>query len=1101
MGELFLLIRERGGPPRSFALPEGVATVGRTKQNQLVVTGANVSREHCRFVRKGDSVTLTNVAKNGTLRNGHRVVATVTLNPGDRIQVGDVELVFAPPSEAGTKSGLAAINDPEANKETPAAGTPSVPDPVSPSERSESRGEPAPPKKELPATVTSPSIEKVTEISESKGELSEPARRAPPRRIAERTKGSRAVALAITVIVVSGALGAGYALLDVKKKRDQDDADEIARVMSDRARSAADRARGPAAVSLDAPRENDPWNEIALARPSELPAALTSFARSYPEDPRADLAMTLAKEMRAINERGEERGRERGEALVAERLLDAAERLAAQSPGRARIVLDLAASVTSISTTQRIRALEKEARSELDGLRTRARETADKDGPLRALVLVLDERERLRGLGVDDEVLALASDFEEKAAAAKGDERSVRRRMDKSGANLREPLELTLKLDFATAREKWKALLMSGLTVQERLRVEWDATWCAGLERLYDELVKAANGAKKPEFTMLGAVRGKMVKADAKGFKIEARIGSGEAEVEWPWKRLEPGQVLELFEPIAAREESAVLAIAYYAFATGHDERAHDHLLKIIERRPDAKARVSSFLAVQTGQQVPEGGYVVFEGRLTSPVERDQIIAGRKKAKEEAAAAAKELAVNREKPKALKYLSRALGLMDEGYYEDGRSILAALASKYRDMPGVGDVAKARLDAPYLRRISIAKSGPSSNRLDLYVLAEGFLGVDEHQRTFDRYTHNVRYFLDHQDFFNAYGTYMNYWGINVASKEEGLSKVRENVKLDTAFKGSVAPDGMFTVDAGRVFACLDAAAPGEHDRLAFVVGNGQAPLASGGGGISSLPKTFLQAAAHECGHAFAGLGDEYDMDPSPSAKAQGFERPTDHVAARPVSPNVVGGSDESEVRAAAPWQHWLKLGDQNWTGLPLDIFEGAAHKRFLFWRPQRTCVMRDLGSRFCPVCMEQMVLRLYRFVRPIDRTWPIEKTVKHAKGKPLDVRAAILAPRTHSLEATWRVETGTGTIEDGPSSSEGTRAKDSKDSKDTKASSHTLKSKRIEDGPTEIESVTVPGKYLERNMTVVLDVRDPTPWVVRDDEGLLKQTFRWKIEVE
>ncbi len=406
---------------------------------------------------------------------------------------------------------------------------------------------------------------------------------------------------------------------------------------------------------------------------------------------------------------------------------------------------------------------------------------------------------------------------------------------------------------------------------------------------------------------------------------------------------------------------------------------------------------------------------------------------------------------------------------------------------------MGDAAKARLDAPYLRRRAIEKNGPSSNRLDLYILADGFTLDDDNQRGFDRTADSLKYFVEHQDFFAEYASYMNYWGVNIASNEEGISKEREGVKKDTALGGLVQKSGLLVFDRGKVMDVLHRGFPNENDDVCFGIANGDSPLASGGGGIAAIPKTFLQSAPHEFGHAFGGLGDEYDYDPTVGAKAQGFARPTDHVAARGMSPNLVGGSDENEVREAAPWKHWFKV-DPNWTGLPVDIFEGAGQKRFFVWRPQRTCVMRDVGAHFCAACMERMILQLYGHVRPIDRVWPEEETIKHPKGKDLTIKVQLMAPRTHGLETRWTIEPKAATTSGSGESGGGTVAHAGKN--EVKP----LKPKRVEDVKGDLEGVKIPGSLLEGSVVVVLEVRDPTPWVQKDDEGRLKQTRRWVVDV-
>ena len=82
-------------PEKTFRLlPGGVRTLGRAVGADFIVDAALVSRVHCRFTVLPDgSLELRDLdSTNGTFVNGHRIDAT-RLSPGDRMQIGRVELV------------------------------------------------------------------------------------------------------------------------------------------------------------------------------------------------------------------------------------------------------------------------------------------------------------------------------------------------------------------------------------------------------------------------------------------------------------------------------------------------------------------------------------------------------------------------------------------------------------------------------------------------------------------------------------------------------------------------------------------------------------------------------------------------------------------------------------------------------------------------------------------------------------------------------------------------------------------------------------------------------------------------------------------------
>jgi pSer/pThr/pTyr-binding forkhead associated (FHA) protein len=84
-----------GEPERTFRiLPGGVRTIGRATGADFIVDEALVSRVHCRLtaLASGDLELHDLESTNGTFVNGQRV-ERVRLDPGDRVQVGRVELV------------------------------------------------------------------------------------------------------------------------------------------------------------------------------------------------------------------------------------------------------------------------------------------------------------------------------------------------------------------------------------------------------------------------------------------------------------------------------------------------------------------------------------------------------------------------------------------------------------------------------------------------------------------------------------------------------------------------------------------------------------------------------------------------------------------------------------------------------------------------------------------------------------------------------------------------------------------------------------------------------------------------------------------------
>jgi pSer/pThr/pTyr-binding forkhead associated (FHA) protein len=90
------ILRTVGGdePEKVFRItPGGVRTLGRATGADFSLDAALVSRIHCRLVSlPGGELEIRDLeSTNGTFVNGKRV-ETARLTPGDRIQIGRVEL-------------------------------------------------------------------------------------------------------------------------------------------------------------------------------------------------------------------------------------------------------------------------------------------------------------------------------------------------------------------------------------------------------------------------------------------------------------------------------------------------------------------------------------------------------------------------------------------------------------------------------------------------------------------------------------------------------------------------------------------------------------------------------------------------------------------------------------------------------------------------------------------------------------------------------------------------------------------------------------------------------------------------------------------------
>jgi hypothetical protein len=81
-------------PDRAISLRPGQLRIGALSQNDIVIDSTSASRRHAELRITADSVEIEDLdSENGTLVNDERIQVRA-LHPGDRIRIGDVELVY-----------------------------------------------------------------------------------------------------------------------------------------------------------------------------------------------------------------------------------------------------------------------------------------------------------------------------------------------------------------------------------------------------------------------------------------------------------------------------------------------------------------------------------------------------------------------------------------------------------------------------------------------------------------------------------------------------------------------------------------------------------------------------------------------------------------------------------------------------------------------------------------------------------------------------------------------------------------------------------------------------------------------------------------------
>ncbi|MBX9401141.1 M64 family metallopeptidase [Lysobacter sp. BMK333-48F3] len=327
-----------------------------------------------------------------------------------------------------------------------------------------------------------------------------------------------------------------------------------------------------------------------------------------------------------------------------------------------------------------------------------------------------------------------------------------------------------------------------------------------------------------------------------------------------------------------------------------------------------------------------------------------------------------------------------------------------------------------------------KAANSANRLDILVLGDGYTAAE--QGVFADHAAALKTAMFQVSPYKEYQSFVNWQAGFVASSQSGAdhppyqagctgtsccadSGARSDplagrfvaTALDATFCTSQI-HRLLTVRSSKVMAA--AAGFPDWDKIIVTVND---PVYGGAGGSYAVLSAHASAALiaiHEFGHSFHGLADEYET-PYP-----GFPACSDVGGNAPCEANVTNQSNASLVK----WRSWFT------PGLPIPtpdgtagtgLFEGARYRAAGMYRPVgASCLMRALGTSFCPVCRQEYVRKLYRggfgspaagidLIEPGSESPSPATAVNYQRGSTRRFSAALLQPSVGALGVQWYLD--------------------------------------------------------------------------------------------
>jgi hypothetical protein len=303
---------------------------------------------------------------------------------------------------------------------------------------------------------------------------------------------------------------------------------------------------------------------------------------------------------------------------------------------------------------------------------------------------------------------------------------------------------------------------------------------------------------------------------------------------------------------------------------------------------------------------------------------------------------------------------------------------------------------------------IINNGPTDKRLNVVIIAEAYTADQEGQFSIDAV--NMVDYLFTLSPFDVYSSYFNVFSIFVASAQSGADHPTDWIYRDTYFNSTYDSYGItraltippnnydpdYSHGAGKVYSLLATHLP-DYDMVIIIVNDPQYGGTGGSFAISSIHASAPEIVAHEVGHSFGNLGDEYDtVTPGYS----GHE-----------SPNTTAQT----VRELIRWTDWIlpetPVPTPEYGGYSeaVGLFEGACYEPIGWYRPKLHCKMQALGYLFCEVCKEQLVKMIYTFLSPIESYTPqsLNFTLGYFESTILSIET--LQPLDYDLTLQWYID--------------------------------------------------------------------------------------------
>ncbi|MGE4619127.1 MAG: FHA domain-containing protein, partial [Planctomycetota bacterium] len=317
------------------------------------------------------------------------------------------------------------------------------------------------------------------------------------------------------------------------------------------------------------------------------------------------------------------------------------------------------------------------------------------------------------------------------------------------------------------------------------------------LETMFAEFLEGASGGELSVNLSSGVSR--IVRATRDGLELEREIAGGKMVDRRSWARINSTEKASLFRSVP-HSLDGVMGLVFLAEIAGDDEGFHRALVNL-HRRTKGKELAEAIIERSRSGSSSSGSYEEFEGRLVTSLEKEQMIEQRRLRKErerEAIVQAKRLRKSNKIEAVIEYV---LLLREQGSFSLADQMLHEVVAQSDDAEQSSE-ARRLISDPYLAVVPLRESGPPSNRIDFFILGDGYQVEDQQQEAFLNHAKACEKILMSVDPYREYEQYFNVNAVHLQSKDMGVSREPGEIVKDTALGCMVRYD-VLTSNGGNV----------------------------------------------------------------------------------------------------------------------------------------------------------------------------------------------------------------------------------------------------------------------------------------------------------